>query len=88
MLNHPNFLKTLNELSLQNVTPIPSKFTNNLLSAIVAKYPPGSVTFAKPWKFKVFGFTEVVAPSDNWILDILAVTIGNLVVPLGKVTNL
>tara|TARA_Y100000385_G_scaffold65162_1_gene64481 strand:- start:1 stop:426 length:426 start_codon:yes stop_codon:yes gene_type:complete len=68
--------------------PTPSNDTNSLLSAIVAKYPPGSVMFAKPWKFKVFGFTEVVAPSDNWILDILAVMIGNLVVPLGNVTNL
>ena len=40
--------------------PTPSNATNNLLSAIVAKYPPCSVIFAKPWKFNVFGFTDVV----------------------------
>ena len=39
--------------------PIPSKDTNNLLSAIVAIYPPDSTTFANPWKFKVFGLTVV-----------------------------
>ena len=70
------------------LAPTPTACVNNLLSANVKKYPPGSFKFDKPEKFKVVGLTVVVAPNDNCTAYMLAVTICNLDVPLGNVTNL
>ena len=53
------------------LAPTPTACVNNLLSANVKKYPPGSFKFDKPEKFKVVGLTVVVAPNDNCTADIL-----------------
>ena len=68
--------------------PTPTNSDNNLLSPIVAIYPLGSFILAIPPKLSVVGLTLIVAPKEICILEILAVTIGNFVVPLGNVTNL
>ena len=60
---------------------VPPKLDNNLLSAIVYKYPLGSDCALTSLKLSVEGFTSKDAPKFNVILGILVVTIGNLEVP-------